>query len=284
VKDVDLIIIGGGVSGLLVAAECARMYGPTKKILLIEKSRGLGGRICQKRGTFFNDDSLSLPQGLVEWPKELQRIFQRRAGERLSQVWARFLPSSVETLLQKRVLQVSHDQKWTVTTDDQDITLSAKQLIVALPAPQAKELLLPVIPLFPTVSYAGHLILYTHEPLDEKAQAFFAGIKSVVEDLSQWEKKIGCYRISLREAGPFWNEPLGAVTHSLEEQLKIKLDAHRWKFSYPLSYLKEDFFYDDSLKLGVTGDYFAEHKEGAVIGALLSATKLARRVVGLSSL
>lgn len=117
----DIAVIGAGIAGLVCAQQLSQAG---YSVLVVEKSRGLGGRLATRRlhGTWADHGACYLK------PK----------GELLG----RF----VEILLNQRVIAITPtpENSWRLTLESSNEELTAKALVVAIPAPQTVMLLSPL--------------------------------------------------------------------------------------------------------------------------------------------
>ncbi len=176
----DVAVIGAGMAGL-TCAQLLRMAGYS--VTVVEKSRGLGGRVATRRlqGTCADHGARYLqPTGLL-----LRRLVQVLSDRNIIEPWTdtvyelgsdqhphllapgnwctyytapagmsaigKFLGADLQILLNRRVAAISptDSQTWHLTlhaTDsaaEPDQELTAKAVVVAIPAPQALTLLEP---------------------------------------------------------------------------------------------------------------------------------------------
>lgn len=168
----DIVVIGAGISGLVCAQRLRQAgYG----VLVVEKSRGVGGRVATRRlqetwadhgacylkpkGELFSKfvDLLQKRQILKIWTDIIyefsitEGISQPAncspryvAPEGMSSI-AKFLTPGLEILFNQRVIKINltKENAWCLTLDNNK-QLNAKALIVAIPAPQAGDLLAPL--------------------------------------------------------------------------------------------------------------------------------------------
>ncbi|WP_200892527.1 NAD(P)/FAD-dependent oxidoreductase [Aliterella atlantica] len=171
---VDIVIIGAGMSGLVCAQQ---LHQAGYKVLVVEKSRGLGGRVatrrlhetCADRGTCYLNPKDELLQRFVEllaqqdilqiwtdttheFDASLQQLKVRRrspiytAAKGMSAI-ARFLATGLEIQLNQRVVGISTvAENWCLQLESTNATtqITAKAVVVAIPAPQALTLLEPI--------------------------------------------------------------------------------------------------------------------------------------------
>ncbi len=170
----DTAIIGAGMSGLS-SARMLRDLGYS--VVVVEKSRGVGGRVATRRIS----DSIRVDHGACYFkPKgEVgQRFLKTLITQDVLHGWegeywqtnhvgaeiykspfnhqyiaktgmsaiAKFLATSLEILFQKRAISLSiNNGNWQIFLEDDD-TITAKSLVIAIPAPQATILLKTIPP------------------------------------------------------------------------------------------------------------------------------------------
>ncbi|GAX37285.1 NAD(P)/FAD-dependent oxidoreductase [Nodularia sp. NIES-3585] len=157
----DIAIIGAGMAGLVCAQ---RLTQAGYSVLVVEKSRGLGGRLATRRlyGTWADHGACYLkPKG------ELFRNFVQLLCDRhILEVWAdatqansepryiapagmsaiaKFLAPGLQIELNQRVTAIhpTPQNSWCLTLET-NAELTAKALVLAIPAPQALTLLAPL--------------------------------------------------------------------------------------------------------------------------------------------
>jgi renalase len=167
----DVAIVGAGLSGLICAQQ---LHQAGYRVVLVEKSRGLGGRVttrrlqdtCADRGLSYLISTGELTTSFVEllqaqnivtvWTDtvhEFRADFGLKAvkgsplyiaPKGMSEV-ARFLAKDLEIQLSKRVvsLNLNHDF-WHLQVENSYAEIVAKAVVVAIPAPQALTLLEPI--------------------------------------------------------------------------------------------------------------------------------------------
>lgn len=180
----DVAVIGAGIAGLTVAQQ---LHQAGYKVVVVDKSRGVGGRVATRRlqGTCADHGLRYLePQGkLIEKFIDVLRVQQSDfAGNRgILQVWAnpvyewepaklnsssilpryvapmgmnaiaKFIGTGLEMRLNQRVQEITptDEKAWHLTFEQTD-KLTAKAVVVAIPAPQALMLLEPLAKTIPT--------------------------------------------------------------------------------------------------------------------------------------
>ena len=169
----DIAVIGAGIAGLVCAQQLSQAG---YSVLVVEKSRGLGGRLATRRlhGTCADHGACYLkPKGelftrfveilrsrhiLEVWTEE---VYELTAGAPLSEpknrspryvapggmsAIAKSLAPGLEILLNQRVIAITPtpENSWRLTLESSNEELAAKALVVAIPAPQAVMLLEPL--------------------------------------------------------------------------------------------------------------------------------------------
>lgn len=158
---IDVAIIGAGMAGL-VCAQQLKQAGYS--VLVVEKSRGLGGRVATRRlydtwadhgacylkpkGEFFGKfvELLYSSQILKIWADEPQNSPPRYIAPAGMSAIAKFLAQGLDVLLNQRVIAIhpTPERNWRLTLESSNEELTAKAVVLAIPAPQALMLLEPL--------------------------------------------------------------------------------------------------------------------------------------------
>lgn len=168
----DVAIIGAGLAGLTVGQQL-RQAG--YRVVVVEKSRGVGGRVATRRlhdtradhGLRYLEKKGEFLQGLVKilydrqilqlWTDTIYQFSDSQistscyvAPEGMSAV-AKFLAKDLEIWLNHRVESISLNNQdfwqlnFAASNDELPKSLMAKAVVMAIPAPQALMLLEPVV-------------------------------------------------------------------------------------------------------------------------------------------
>lgn len=149
-----LNIVGCGLSGLCIATQLPEL---AKELLLIDKARGPGGRLCTRR---FEDKRLDhgavalfakeepFKSQLISWHKEGVLLdYYKKDGTQYycanSGISAlpKQLAKNFNTELQQRVIKISTSNEGLTLHSESGKTYSSKALVLTSPAPQTIELL-----------------------------------------------------------------------------------------------------------------------------------------------
>ncbi len=169
----DVAVIGAGMAGLVCAQQLSQAG---YSVIVVEKSRGLGGRVATRRlhGRWADHGACYLnPKGEL-----LGRFVELLSDRHLLEVWtdkvyqlsadavlhepenlipryvapggmsaiAKFLAQDLEILLNQRVINIypNPDNSWCLTLESSNEKLIAQAVVFAIPAPQALMLLEPL--------------------------------------------------------------------------------------------------------------------------------------------
>lgn len=193
----DVVVIGAGMAGLVCAQQLVQAG---YNVVVVEKSRGLGGRVATRRlhGTSADHGTSDLkPQAGL-----LGHFIQLLRDRQILQVWtdtvhqlepttnhlkadnsavryvapdgitaiAKFLAAGLEIWRSHRVQALVpeiSDRRWCLTleaTATQSIELTAKAVVLAIPAPQALTLLEPLVDNVLPVVWLKHLRSVKFDP------------------------------------------------------------------------------------------------------------------------
>lgn len=335
----DVVVIGAGMAGLVCAQQLVQAG---YSVVVIEKSRGLGGRVATRRlhDTSADHGTSDLkPQGEL-----LGHFVQLLRDRQILQVWtdtvhrlhptnqlkadnsslhyvapagitaiAKFLATGLEIWRSHRVQALSlkiSDRHWHLTLEAaaKSIELTAKAVVVAIPAPQALTLLEPLADTVLPAVWLENLRSVTFDP----CLSVIAGYPARSHPAPNWQavtliddpyvKWIGLDS-SKRQTAP---SSLVFVLHSSAEfaqqhlttsdlnpagfQMLVQaakrlvpwlhtpawLQVHRWRYAFPRCTLSARYLSPDtSLPLVCSGDWCGGSQvEGAMLSGLAAAEKI----------
>lgn len=164
-RQVEIAVIGAGVAGLT----CARQLREAgRSVVLVDKSRGLGGRLATRRlvgthadhgvcyitpkGDVFGQFIADLCDRGIVWPwtdgiysldgagylHEPTKRSPCYVAENGATAIAKDLANGLEVIGQQRVVALTPIEKgWELQSEDGTLELSASNVVIAIPAPQA---------------------------------------------------------------------------------------------------------------------------------------------------
>jgi renalase len=142
----DTIIIGAGLTGLQLAKQ---HQAAGKKILILEKSKGLGGRLATRRIDDLGFDHGALKLNPHENFQNLFRALNLEPSTFENGIYlaggmsnlAKKMAAGLEILREKKVTQLKPmGDQWQLLCEDQTI-FTANEVILTAPVPQALELI-----------------------------------------------------------------------------------------------------------------------------------------------
>lgn len=288
----DIVIVGAGISGLVCAQQ---LHQVGYKVLVVEKSRGLGGRVATRRlhetcadlGTCYLNPKDELLQRFVEllvqqnilqiwtdttyeFDASLQQLTVRRrspiytASKGMSAI-ARFLAVGLEIQLNQRVVGISTvADNWCLQLEATNATtqITAKAVVVAIPAPQALTLLEPiaVLPTFlanlRSVEFASCISVIAGYP-SVQSNFDWQAVTVVDDDNLAWigldsskraEKRSPVFvlhssaqfarnYLETTDLQPIGQQLLNRAAEYLLPWLKTPewMQVHRWRYAFPTS-------------------------------------------------
>ncbi|MFY7993431.1 MAG: NAD(P)-binding protein [Bacteriovoracaceae bacterium] len=143
----DILIIGAGISGIHLANLIKLSH---KKILLIDKAKGLGGRLATRRvndlgidhGLQYFKESEEITTHLQEWSRKgwLTHVEQGFVSPLGMTSLIKKMADGLDILKSQRASRIYQDKQWIVETDE-GMVIEAQTVILTAPLPQASELL-----------------------------------------------------------------------------------------------------------------------------------------------
>jgi renalase len=308
-----IAVVGAGIAGLLLARE---LKAAGCDVVVLEKSRGLGGRLATKRveGAVFDQGAQYFTaktarfaelvaawhqRGIVTpWPGASEH---RWIGRPSMNTLGKSLAEGIEVRREAKVLSVRRDgTEWELTIENQT-ALRTGRLALTAPAPQALALLRAGGVELPAELGAGLAALQYHPclallvTLDGPSAVPAEGIAFAIGPV-RWIADNTKKGISsgVNAAVTVHLSPEFAVAHYAKTEAELaplvlpgivaQLGArvtgvalHRWKFSEPRSTFTEPCVWRPELGLGLAGDAFGGPR---VEGAAVSAWALAEKILG----
>jgi renalase len=209
---IDVAIIGAGMSGLVCAQQLTQAGYAVR---VVEKSRGLGGRVATRRlyGTCADHGACYLkPKGelLTRFVELLcqknilevwtDTVFKHTADNFISQpqnsspryiapegmsAIAKFLAQGLDILLNQRVVGITStpENTWRLILESSNEELTAQAVVVAIPAPQAVMLLTPLGDSLLNAEFLNHLRSVEFSP----CISLIAGYAPTCQPMPQWQ-------------------------------------------------------------------------------------------------
>lgn len=323
----DVAIIGAGIAGLACAQQL-RQAGYS--VVIVEKSRGVGGRMATRRlGDTCADHGIRYLEAQGKWLPSLIEVLRQRS---ILQVWqnqdnqyvapagmtavAKFLSKDLEIWLNRRVEAITPtaENTWHLTLNSPDTTyteLTAKAIILAIPAPQALTLLDPLEKTLPPI-FLDSLNSVKFDP----CITVMAGYQTEQISLPNWQQKslanhpenlenpdLGWISLDsskrlnpkapifvLQSTADFANryldtEDLKPVAQELLSKAALLipgldepewLQVHRWRYAFPKLALSQNYLYSATpLPLICCGDWCGGNLiDGAMNSGVAAAEKL----------
>ena len=301
-KIYDYVIVGAGFSGLHLADHLKNHRN--KEVLVLEKSRGVGGRMATRRdgeftfdhgAQFIKNDELMNPS-IKRWiDKGLLRPFSSDHFSAIGGMTklAKDLSVQLNIELERKVNKITWlDNKWLIE-DDQTHSWFAHQVIVTAPVPQILELLERSSIKYPKdlqqIHYAKALVFITkgESSIGESAYREISN-SSIFSVSSQKLKGTSSSPCQVVVMGPEWSNTyfdesdevimkLGreVLKKELPELLVDDLQLKKWRYAFPLNVYHQDFLALEN-GLYLAGDGFSESR---LNGALKSAKSLMSTLV-----
>lgn len=312
---VDTLIIGAGLAGLLVARQLT-LAG--RRVQVLEKSRGFGGRLATKRvGDAAFDTGAQFITARDPRFAALTRTWQERGtlerwpagpehrliGRPTMNTLGRTLAEGLDIVREAKVLTANRDAAgWTLEIEQQP-SRRARQLVLTAPAPQSLAILnaggfaLPPTLATELAHLRYHpclaLLLTLAGPSAVPAEGLaFEGDGPVRWMADNTRKGVAPgvpAAVTVHLGRSFSATHYAATEETLLPLVLPTITAHlgapivhaalhRWKFSEPANCHHEPCVWRPELDLGFAGDAFGGPK---VEGAALSALALAERMLSI---
>lgn len=280
-KNVEIAIIGAGLSGLILGRELQKK---NKSIILIEKSNGLGGRIATRR---IEDKGFDHGAPYLSYDGNLRDILtELNVSAALSPEGlhvdggmtriAKLLGKDLPVLLGHKVERIDDEMK--ITTDLGEVIL-AKKIVLTAPLPQALDLLRKN-----KISFSSELesITYT-KALMALAVSKSPEIKTsqdIHSILEMKQRNLHPDGFVIRATPEFSDINFEKSDEEMLQWFKdvfsnsSHMEVKRWRYATPLNALPYDYF-EVKDNLFLIGDAF---KHPDVRGSISSALKLAQKL------
>tara|TARA_B100001250_G_scaffold16642_1_gene14476 strand:- start:757 stop:1731 length:975 start_codon:yes stop_codon:yes gene_type:complete len=299
----DTIIVGAGISGSYLSFV---LKNTTKNILIIDKSRGVGGRMSTKPigedivdyGCQYIKPNIDECSALIKSLEELGLVNQIeiKTGEKVyispfgMNKIPQYLSRGVSVVTNEKVEKIKYQNKlWEIDTGS--ISLISKTLVLTMPMPQVEELMVRCnikIDQLPNVEYSS---FYT--------STFVSNVHHLEEiigsdDTFSWicnNKKKGLRNLNnvfTVNTSEKITKRLVKIENSERKDFIVgkindagfnsisKLNIHFWKYAFSSNQNNIDYIFNSDTGLGICGDSFSV---GRVDGAIRSAELLSRELV-----
>lgn len=278
----NVAVIGAGISGIACAAT---LRDRDINVTVLDKSRGMGGRMATRRVTPWQWDHGM--QYMVGEDPAFQKLLEPLPTWRSASTepWYVGTPSQnqlvkklardIDLSLQTRIIKVtqSKNQRWVLDAEDSSVSIPYDAVAMAIPAPQASELL-PRSSLSAELSRVAMtpcwaLMVASPQRVELPATiesphehiAWFAADHSkpgrpeahgqyVVHATAEWSER---YLECSNEAAE------GALLECFQEIVgDIEIDfaaAHRWRYAFTKTPLEQSCLIDTKNRVGLCGDW-----------------------------
>ncbi|MEM9144654.1 MAG: FAD-dependent oxidoreductase [Pseudomonadota bacterium] len=317
VVDSEIAVIGAGMAGL----SCARaLANAGRAVMVIEKSRGIGGRIATRRrdGMAFDHGA---PYVTATGSAAFGDLVQNWRAEGHLQPWdwggsaalvaepgmsalARPLAEGLDIAFETTVTALEHASGvWSITADGGDgvVVRRASSLVLAVPPPQARALLgaqaarlsdLTRVEVFPQwttmIAFDPEAAPPPTTPIKGNGAALAAAIPDGAKpgrDGTTWVLHAGhAWSETHLEAKRPWvgEQMLKAFATALDHPLAepSRVMVHRWRYARTRRPLGRPCLWEADMRLGLAGDWCL----GAAIGdAHASGLSMAKIISGPTS-
>ncbi|BAY16402.1 FAD dependent oxidoreductase [Anabaenopsis circularis NIES-21] len=323
---IDVAVIGAGMAGL-VCAQQLKQAGYS--VLVVEKSRGLGGRVATRRlhetwadhgacylkpqGEFFQEfvDLLRDRQIITVWNHhELPNAAPRYIAPAGMSAIAKFLAQGLDVFLNQRVMAIhpTPENAWQLILESSHEEITAKAIVLAIPAPQAVMLLEPLgenllgtdfLNNLRAVEFAPCISAIAGYPADSlllpdwQAQSFtndpilgWIGLDSSKRPqppqpvfVVQSSAKFAQQHLETSDLQPVGQEMLQQAAQTLALpwlETPLWLQVHRWRYAFPSHPWPETVLSaNTSLPLVCCGDWCGGNLvEGAMLSGLAASVAI----------
>jgi renalase len=309
-------VVGAGIAGLMLAREL-RARG--REVVVLEKSRGFGGRLATKRidaavfdsgAQYFTAKTPRFADLIEEWSgRGVVRPWPGASGRRWiahpsMNALGKYLAQDIEVRREAKVVSVQRENgDWRIEIDNA-APLVARSLALTAPVPQSLALIKaggvalpePLLGELNALTYhpclALLLILEGPSQVPADGLAFSAGPVRWLADNTRKGVSPGSAAAVTVHLSPAFaaehyqqteQELAAAVLPVISPYLGspvAKMALHRWRYSEPVSTHTQSCVWLEDLQLGFAGDALGGPR---VEGAALSGLKLAQTVLGAAA-
>ncbi|MCF3648732.1 NAD(P)/FAD-dependent oxidoreductase [Synoicihabitans lomoniglobus] len=309
------VIIGAGISGLLLARE---LTARGAKVIVLEKSRGVGGRMSTKRvGNAVFDQGAQFFTVRDEYFEALVECWSgcgatARWGGAESDRWiacpsmtglAKALAKSVNVRLSHKVAAVKRHRCgcWEIDVEGEEL-IRAERLVMSSPVPQSLAMLDVGAVTLPSATRSAleqcvyhpclalMLILDRPSAVPPEGQEFADGpfrwvVDNVAKGVAQSAPAAITVHLSREFSGAHYSaseaevfeKVIPALRPLLGEAVVTARALHRWRFSEPAHTHPQKCVWLSDMALGFCGDSFGGPRvEGAATSGLALAREIAK--------
>ncbi|MEQ8306190.1 MAG: FAD-dependent oxidoreductase [Hoeflea sp.] len=293
-----ILVIGAGLAGLTVARHLA---DAGQDVLIIEKSRAPGGRISTRRsdGGEFDHGAQYMTSRTPELNAVVNRLAQsgvlapwRPGGKDSSRPWwvgqpgmsalGKALAEGLDIRLRNRAVTIARtDDGYRVeveTAEEETYSISAKRIVVAIPASQAHALLSPLDPSFSKITDVEMApcwcaMIAFNANLDLIPDLIRGGPSDILSFISRNSSKPGrTGETFVLHASPEWSlthleDEKPSVTEAMLRAMQamigdafklpqpVHVDVHRWRYAQTRTPLGVPFVANAGSSLLACGDW-----------------------------
>ena len=299
----ETIIVGAGISGSYLSSV---IKNATKNILIIDKSRGIGGRMSTKPigedivdyGCQYIKPETDECSALIKSLEELDLVKQIeiKTGKKVyispfgMNKIPQYLSRGVTVITNKKVEKIKYQNKlWEIYTGS--ISFTSKTLVLTMPIPQVEDLMARCnikVDHLPNVEYSS---FYT--------STFISNVHHLEQiissdDMFSWicnNKKKGLRnlnnaftvntsetvtRILVKKEDSERKDIIAGKINEAGFNNILKFNIHFWKYAFSSNQNNIDYIFDSHTGLGICGDSFSV---GRVDGAIRSAELMSRELI-----
>lgn len=255
----DYTIVGSGITGLTLASNIKKTF-PNLKIIVLEKSKGCGGRIATRRinesrfdhGLQFIEKSDLTEKWIENWKSE--NIIQRFVIDSSEKFCAisgvtqltKNLASSLNIKYEFKVFSLKLNSRYWELTNEEGVKVFAKNIVMTSPLPQSLEILerseLNYDSRFSQIQYSKALVILIESTKDFDPSLIYQenpneNIFSISAQHLKGNSKTPAYTIVMN---PTWSEKHFELSDAEVLEKSIQLIKIKWpKLIVNSSHLKK---------------------------------------------